>query len=211
MKKLLIINNEKDNDDFGWVPIIKEAITKIEDVDFVVIHHSEISKEKIDEINPDLIYATGRVTYDWTIDEILEDYAEEIKLIQNTNIPTLGVCAGLQLIAIAHGAGFGKMIETADDEEAIREIGFQEIEIIKDAPLLANLENSFTCYEVHRDEIKNVPDGFELLASTEMCEIQAIRHKEKNIYGVQFHPEQYNDENLDGKTILTNFLNLADK
>ncbi|MDR7869632.1 MAG: gamma-glutamyl-gamma-aminobutyrate hydrolase family protein [Tissierellaceae bacterium] len=209
MKRILIINNEKDYDDFGWIPVIMEAISKIEKIEFVVIHHSEISKEKLDEINPDLIYSTGRVTYDWDIEEILEDYAAELEMMKTTTIPVLGVCAGLQLMAIAYGAGFGKMVETADDEEAIRETGFQEIEIIKDAPLLENLSNPFRCYELHRDEIKDVPEGFELLASTEMCKRQAIKHKEKSLYGVQFHPEQYTNEYLDGQVILKNFLKMA--
>ena len=209
MKKILIINNEKDKDDFGWIPIIKEAISKIEETKFVVIHHSEISKESLDEINPDLIYATGRVTYDWTIEEILKDYDAELKMFQNTAIPTIGVCAGHQLMAIAYGATFGKMVETAEDEETIRETGFQDIEIIKNAPLFKDLDNKFRCYELHRDEVKSIPDNFELLASTEMCKIQAMKHKNKNLYGVQFHPEQYNDQNLDGKVILTNLLNLT--
>lgn len=210
MKKILIINNEKDHNDFGWIPEIMEAIAKIEKTEFAIIHHSEISKEKLDEINPDLIYSTGRATYDWEIEEILEDYSSELEMMKNTNIPVLGVCAGLQLMAIAYGSGFGKMVETAENEEAIREKGFQEIEIIKDDPLLENLSNPFRCYEFHRDEIKDVPEGFELLASTEMCERQVIKHKEKNLYGVQFHPEKYNDENLDGQVILRNFLKMAD-
>lgn len=211
MIKILIINNEKDNDDLGWVPLIKEAISKIEDVEFVVIHHSEISKEKLDKISPDLIYASGRATYDWTLEEILEDYDKELKVLKDTIIPWLGVCAGEQLIAVAYGGGFGKMIETADDEEAIRETGFPAINIINDAPLLENLDNPFHCFELHRDEVKSLPDEFILLASTEMCKFQAIKHKEKNLYGVQFHPEQYTDEHLDGKIILKNFLSMANK
>src|SRR5699024_9937128 len=134
---------------------------------------------------PDLIYATGRVTYDWTIDEILKDYSAELEMMKNTRIPVLGVCAGLQLMAIAYGASFGKMIEEAEGEDPIRESGFQEIQIIEDAPILDSLNGSFHCYELHRDEVKSVPGEFELLASTEMCKIQAIKHKNKSLYGVQ--------------------------
>lgn len=208
MKKLLIINNERDKDDFGWIPKIKEAISNIEDTEFAVIHHSEVSKETLDDINPDLIYLTGRVTYDWTIDEILEDYASTISMLKNTEIPALGVCAGEQLMAIAYGASFGKMIEVEEGEADIREMGFQEIKIIKDSPLFKGLGKSFRCYEEHRDEVKDVPDEFELLASSDMCKIQAIKHRDKELYGVQFHPEQYTEENPDGKTLLKNFLSL---
>lgn len=213
MKKLLIINNEKPTDGFGWIPIIKEAILKIEEVKFVIINHSEITTEKVNEINPDLIYLTGRVkaTSGWTTNEILEDYSSELEMLRNIKIPTLGVCAGHQLIGIAHGSIIGKMVETAEGEEDIRELGFQELELIKDSKLFNNLDNKFVCYQFHRDEVKSVPLGFELLASNEMCEVQAIKHKEKNLYGVQFHPEQYDEGNLDGRMILSNFLDLANK
>lgn len=210
MKKILIVNNERDKEDLGWIPIIKKSISTIEDVEFTVIHHSEVSEESLDKIKPDLIYATGRVTYDWTIEEIIEDYSSELEMLRNIEIPTLGVCAGHQLIAIAYGSNFGKMVETGEDEEDIRETGFQKIEVIRDAALLNGLENYFNCYELHRDEVKDLPVEFELLASTEMCKIQAMRHKEKELYGVQFHPEQYNDENLDGRVILANFLRMVD-
>lgn len=213
MKRLLIINNEKPTDGLGWIPVIKEAILKIEEVEFIIINHSEITSEKLNEINPDLIYLTGRVkaTSGWTIDEILEDYSAELEMLRNIEIPTLGVCAGHQLIGIAHGSDFGKIVETADGEEDIRELGFQEIELIKSSPLFNKLDNKFVCYQYHRDEVKVVPNGFELLASNKMCKIQAMKHKERNLYGVQFHPEQYNKENTDGKTILSNFLDMANK
>lgn len=213
MKRLLIVNNEKPTDGFGWIPIIKEAISKIEEVKFIIINHSEITTEKLNEINPDLIYLTGRVkaTSGWTMDEILKDYSAELEMLRDVEIPTLGVCAGHQLIGMAYGSDIGKMVETAEGEEDIREIGFQEVEVIKDSPLFDKLNNKFICYQFHRDEVKSVPDGFELLASNEMCKIQVMKHKGKKLYGVQFHPEQYNEENTDGKIILRNFLDLANK
>lgn len=208
MKKILIINNERDSDDFGWIPIIKEAILKIREYEFEVLHHKKISREILEKINPDYIYLTGRVTYDWDLEEILADYKNEIEMIKATNIPILGVCAGHQLIAIAYGASFGKMVEVEAGEEDIRETDFTEIEIKKYDKIFEGFENKFTAYELHRDEVKSVPEEFDLLASTEMCKIQAMKHKKRNLYSVQFHPEKYNDENKDGKIILENFLKL---
>lgn len=208
MKKILIINNERDFDDFGWIPTIKEAILKIEKCEFEVLHHKEIDKEKIKKIKPDYIYLTGRVTYDWDLEEILKDYKKEIEMIKTTDIPILGVCAGHQLIAIVHGASFGKMIEVNPGEEDIRETGFTEIKIKKHDKIFDGFKNKFTAYELHRDEVKGVPDEFDLLASTEMCKIQAMKHKKRKLYSVQFHPEKYNENNTDGKIILENFLKL---
>lgn len=209
MKEVLIINNERDIDDYGWIPQIKKAISAIEKVTFVIVHHSEVTANTIDQINPDYIYLTGRANQDWTMDEAKEDYTTTINLLQNTEIPTLGVCAGLQLIALAYNSYFGKMIEVEEDEKDIRETGFKEIEIKKDSFLFKELNNPFYCYQSHREEIKKIPDNFNLLASNEMCKVQAIKHKDKPLYGVQFHPEQCTEEYPDGKIILKNFLNMS--
>lgn len=120
----------------------------------------------------------------------------------------MGVCAGHQLIAVAYGGDFGKMVEVQEGEEDIRARDFTEIKLVKDVPLFNGLKDSFVAYELHRDEVKNVPEDFELLASTEMCKIQAMKHKNRDLYSVQFQPEQYNEENTDGKVILENFLGI---
>lgn len=208
MKKILIINNEKERDDFGWIPIIKEAILNIGDYEFYVLHHTEINENIFASFKPDFIYLTGRVTYDWDLEEILQNYSQELKLIKDTTVPTIGVCAGHQLIAVAHGADFGKMVEVKQDEEDIREKGFTKVDIVKRNRIFDGLSDNFKVYQLHRDEVKTLPEDFELLASTEMCKIQAMKHKQKYLYSVQFHPEKYNEENIDGKIILENFLNI---
>lgn len=206
MKKILIINNEKDIDDFGWVDIIKNAISKVEEVEFEVIHHSEIDIDKIEKNDYDLLYLTGRATYDWDLEEIKRDYKKELDLIRETNILTLGVCAGHQLIAVEYEGDFGKMFEVEDGEEDIRERGFNKIKIEKNDRIFDGLNDSLIVYHIHRDEVKSVPPEFDLLGSTEMCKIQIMKHKKKDMYAVQFHPEQYTDEYPDGKTLLKNLL-----
>jgi len=54
-------------------------------------------------------------------------------------------------------------------------------------------------------EIKKLPLGFKLLASTPECRIQAMRHLHRPIVSVQFHPEQYTDRFPDGKRMPENF------
>lgn len=205
-KKILIINNERDEDDFGWIPHIQEAISKIENVSFEIKHHSKVSEEIIQCVKPNLVLLTGRVTHHWSLKEILNSYKSELELLKKIEIPTLGICAGHQLLGISYGSEFGKMIES---EEDILEEGYTDIEIVKQAPLFKRLKENFRCMELHRDEVKELPSEFEILASTEMCKIQAMKHNKKNLYGLQFHPEYYNDENPDGKIILENFLNMA--
>lgn len=205
MFKTLIINNERDKEDLGWSEIIKEALTQIRPMEFQLIHHSELDGQILQE-KPDLIYLTGRVTHDWTLDEILNDYAKELSMLREVDIPTIAVCAGHQLVSVAYGSDFGMMIETKEGEEPIREAGYIEMDILQPDPIFKGLGDSFTCFQVHRDEVKNVPKEFNLLASTVMCPIQAIKHKSKPMYSFQFHPERYSQRFPDGKIILENIL-----
>ncbi|RBQ22654.1 GMP synthase [glutamine-hydrolyzing] subunit A [Candidatus Methanobinarius endosymbioticus] len=41
----------------------------------------------------------------------------------------------------------------------------------------------------HKDEVKTLPNDFEILANSVICDIKAMKHKQKDIYGIQFHPE----------------------
>jgi GMP synthase (glutamine-hydrolysing) len=60
-------------------------------------------------------------------------------------------------------------------------------------------------------ELKRVPPGFTLLASTPACRVQALRHKTLPLRTVQFHPEGYTDYYPDGKRLLENFFRWAKK
>ena len=53
------------------------------------------------------------------------------------------------------------------------------------------------------------PEEFVLLASNENCKIQAMRHKERPIYGTQFHAENWEEPYLHGRQIISNFFSLA--
>ena len=54
----------------------------------------------------------------------------------------MGVCAGHQLIAVAYGGDFGKMVEVQEGEEDIRARDFTEIKLVKDVPLFNGLNIS---------------------------------------------------------------------
>ena len=63
----------------------------------------------------------------------------------------------------------------------------------------------------HYCEVKKLPKGFELLASSDHCRIEAMRHKHKPLYGTQFHPEAYDEPFLHGKRLLENFAAIVDE
>jgi GMP synthase (glutamine-hydrolysing) len=56
--------------------------------------------------------------------------------------------------------------------------------------------------------VKELPKGFRRTASNATCAIQAMEHTERPLFGVQFHPELFNEEHPAGKTVLKNFLEL---
>ncbi|MEG9194522.1 MAG: GMP synthase subunit A [Candidatus Methanoglobus sp.] len=124
--------------------------------------------------------------------EILERYEE-------FGIPLLGICLGHQLIAKYFGGevGMGKKAEYS----------LIEVEILKENDLFVGIPRILRVWASHMDEVKSMPKDFELLARSEFCEIEAIKHRKLPIYGIQFHPEVAHTEK--GKEIYRNFVSLC--
>lgn len=203
-KHILIINNEKYEKEPGWSNKIEEALKNTEKVICTISHYSNISYEFIEKIKPQYIILTGRIGHHWEENEISEEYIPKLNIIKELDIPILGICAGIQLMVIMYGGNIGKIVAGKDD---ILEEGYTKHFIKKEHELLQGLNENFYCYQFHRDEVKTLPDQFELLASSDMCNIQMIAHKERSMFGVQFHPEWFNADYPDGQKILRNFLN----
>jgi GMP synthase (glutamine-hydrolysing) len=113
-----------------------------------------------------------------------------------TGRPILGICYGLQLIADIFG---GELVRSEN-----REYGFSQITITAESGLLKNIPRESRVWMSHGDSIKKLPDGFHVIASTITLPIAAAENREKNIYGLQFHPEVMHTQF--GKEILHNFL-----
>ena len=90
-----------------------------------------------------------------------------------------------------------------------KEKGFVQVDIEKRDPIFGSLSTSIVVNVAHYAEIKELPEEFEVLASNRDCPIQVIKHRRKLVYGTQFHPENYNEEHPDGKTVLRNFFKIA--
>ncbi len=102
--------------------------------------------------------------------------------------PLLGVCFGHQAIAAALGGRGAVRLAPRG------ELGWERIRIETPNPLLEGLETEFTCFLSHFDEIAPGTNRFEVLASSERCEVQAFQVEDRPIWGVQFHPEMDPDE-----------------
>jgi GMP synthase (glutamine-hydrolysing) len=96
-------------------------------------------------------------------------------------IPVLGICYGMQLLAVSLG---GK-VEGAE----VGEFGRSELRISEHGRLLAGLPSEQTCWMSHRDTVFEPPAGTTALASSTASPVAAFESIEKALYGIQFHPE----------------------
>jgi GMP synthase (glutamine-hydrolysing) len=112
--------------------------------------------------------------------------------------PILGECVGMQLMAMHFGGKAGP--------SEIPEYGLATMKIIEEDDLFRGLPREFFVWESHNDEVKEAP-GFTVLAVSENCRIQSIKHAKKPFYGVQFHPEVNNTQH--GEKILNNFVKVV--
>ncbi len=127
-------------------------------------------------------------------------YAEDAPRISpelfQLNLPVLGICYGLQMIAYLLG---GEV-----DRAARREYGPAELEFDPAHPLFQGLTSPTRVWMSHGDHLTRIPEGFRIIGKTENSPIAAIEHPRQKIYGLQFHPEVYHTTH--GKEMLKNFL-----
>jgi GMP synthase (glutamine-hydrolysing) len=112
------------------------------------------------------------------------------------NVPVLGICYGLQIIA--HTA-VPNSVEKADH----REFGRARLQIDDRSDLFKGFESTCLVWMSHGDHLKILPPDYNIIAHTGNAPIAAVRHRTKPIYGVQFHPEVVHSEH--GHTLLKNF------
>ncbi len=114
-------------------------------------------------------------------------------------VPVLGICYGAQLTA----KRFGGLVAKSDK----REYGRAILQRKMDDPIFRDIAEQSQVWMSHSDTIKQLPEGFELLADTESIPVAAFRKSGSDtfpLYGVQFHPEVYHSK--EGKKLLYNFL-----
>jgi GMP synthase (glutamine-hydrolysing) len=110
-------------------------------------------------------------------------------------LPVLGICYGLHFI-VHHLDG---KIRPAGK----REYGHAEVTLIRDTPLFEGLDRTQPVWMSHGDEALELPQGFELTATTSNA-VAGIANEEKRIWAVQFHPEVHHTKQ--GTALLRNFI-----
>ncbi len=152
----------------------------------------KLTAAQIKEMNPKGIIFSGGPN------SVYDDGAFQIDPeIFELGIPILGICYGMQLMA--HNLPGGK-VESADNKEygkAVITVKNQENVMFKDLP------ETQTVWMSHGDLVTQVPEGFEVTATSDNCPISAMTNDAKKFYGLQFHTEVRNTEY--GNDILRHF------
>lgn len=119
--------------------------------------------------------------------------------LDELDVPILGICLGLHIIAKHYGGEVGK-----GNIGGYAEV---EIELLKNDELFDGIPEKFTVWASHADEVKRIPKNFIHLAKSDICNFEAIKHPEKPVYGVQWHPEVYHSSF--GEEVYINFINIC--
>jgi GMP synthase (glutamine-hydrolysing) len=134
--------------------------------------------------NPALICETGT------------GFLADFEVLRTLSLPILGICFGHQVIGMLYDAE----VSIGKEDRNLR-----RMEILQVEPLFTGLADENEFQEDHTEEI-TLPCDFIHLATSSHCFNEAMMHRERPTYGVQFHPESSGSA---GKALIANFLSIA--
>ena len=111
-------------------------------------------------------------------------------------VPVLGFCYGQQIMAVKLGGSVG--------HTEVGEYGHANLHRQGASRLLDGTPDEQSVWMSHRDAVKEVPAGFTVTATTDVCPVAAMECPERNLYATQFHPEVRHTPH--GNDMLKNFL-----
>lgn len=151
----------------------------------------DISADEIREMNASALILSGGPASVYAEDAPSIDSA-----IFDLGLPVLGFCYGHQITAVTLGGKVG--------HSEVGEYGRATITRTAGAKLFNSTPMEQTVWMSHRDAVSEVPEGFTVTASTDVCPVAAMECVERKIFTTQFHPEVKHSEY--GQQLLSNFL-----
>lgn len=151
----------------------------------------DISADEIRDMNASALILSGGPASVYAEDAPSIDPA-----IFDLGLPVLGFCYGHQITAVTLGGKVG--------HSEVGEYGRATITRTAGAKLFNSTPMEQTVWMSHRDAVSEVPEGFTVTASTDVCPVAAMECVERKIFTTQFHPEVKHSEY--GQQLLSNFL-----
>lgn len=177
------------------------------------VHYLDFSLDWLRANDVRAFFISGN-TPDW-VEYNWENFRPLQEAVTNVVVPVLGFCGGHQFIGITYGMECGPLGPLEPGEQDLmpeyhpgmrKEKGYLPLKIVaQDHPLFKGFPPGPVIMESHYWEIKDLSPDFELLASTDWCRIQVMRHRHLPIFSIQGHPEAYTSEYPDGKQFIRNF------
>ncbi|MDQ3508087.1 MAG: glutamine-hydrolyzing GMP synthase, partial [Actinomycetota bacterium] len=177
--------------DFGgqYAQLIARRVREARVYSELIPHDTPV--EEIKRRNPEGIILSGGPNSVYGDDSPRLDPA-----LFDLGVPVLGICYGMQLMALH----LGGVVEAVQ----IREYGRSNILVKNHDGIFAGTPEEQKAWTSHGDAVVSPPEGFVVTAETPSVPIIAFENREENRFGVQFHPEVRHTEY--GDEILKNFL-----
>lgn len=125
----------------------------------------------------------------------LERSGNCLDYVNDLDYPILGICLGHQIIAKAYGGEVGAA--------GVESYALIKINIEDENDILKGFGKTAEVWASHKDEVTTPPEHFKVLATSSICGVEAMKHENKPVYGIQFHPEVHHTQN--GGLIFENF------
>ncbi len=154
---------------------------------------------ELDALSPDAVVMGGGPQIVRSLDSLTPELKGALNIMTQVKVPLLCICVSHQLLATT----FGGVTRLARKPE----YGPVEVSVLDEDAILEGLKPSFSAWLSHNDEVVTPPPGFKVLANSENCAVQAMRHEKRDVYGVQFHPEVYHTPK--GTDVFRNFLRVV--
>ncbi len=173
---ILVIDMNWKTGSLAYYEFVSPIVLAVEPVERCEVKHFL-------KVNPDEVENYSKIILSGTT---LKDHAtlqqpECFDWVKTCSKPILGICAGMQTISLV----YGEMLN------ACLQVGLTEITTLKTNPLF---QGSFKAYTLHNFSV-DPSDQFDVLAKSSKC-VQAVKLKQREVYGVLFHPEVRNQDIL---------------
>lgn len=221
---ILYVDNEHasvyERPKMSWLAAARLRITyRLQDLTgdiCLVQRYPDVNPELIERLGIRAVFISGHGAPPELYDET--ERAGLRAIVSDGRIPVFGFCGGLQFIAETLGTEIRRIGRIPDGVEDpaptyepgwLKEVGYEPVRVVADHPLVAGLGDAPVFRHAHTWELADAPDGFDVLAETDLTRVQLAAHRDLPLAGSQFHPEYWTDEAQAGRVLIENFCRWA--